>query len=84
MKDEEMFPLGGQVEIPPDYKYLDVYLMGPPEHHNDAFLARHPRMDLLRRAKIFAPFDALKGYSEAIAAVQELYEEQSAAEEERA
>ncbi len=82
MKDEEMFPLGGQVEIPPDYKYLDVYLMGPPEHHNDAFLARHPRMDLLRRAKIFAPFDALKGYSEAIAAVQELYEEQSAAEEE--
>ena len=38
--------------------------------HNkgDDFYIKHPPMDLSRRAKIFSPFDALKGYDEAIAA----------------
>lgn len=32
---------------------------------------RHPRMDRLNRAKIFAPFDALRGFDEEIEKVDE-------------
>ncbi len=36
---------------------------GRPEHDGDAFSLRHPRMDRAKRAKIFQPFDALRGFS---------------------
>ena len=53
--------------IPSDFKYMDVFLKGRPAHgNNDLFSVKHPSMDLGRRAKIFSPFDALKGFSEAI------------------
>ncbi|MBR0132847.1 MAG: hypothetical protein IJM14_07190 [Lachnospiraceae bacterium] len=59
------------VEIPADFRYKKVYLKGKPVHDNfDSFTARHPRMDVGRRAKIFAPFDALRGFSAAILAEQ--------------
>lgn len=38
-----------------------------PRHDSDAFFRRHPPMNIRRRAKIFAPFAALKGYDQALA-----------------
>ncbi|MBO4883359.1 MAG: hypothetical protein J5570_07635 [Lachnospiraceae bacterium] len=51
--------------IPPSFRYRDVYIKGKPKHDvNDIFRVRHPAMDLSRRAKIFSPFDALKGFGD--------------------
>ncbi len=53
--------------VPEDFRYREVYLKGRPEHEKyDDFSVRHPRMDVGHRAKIFAPFDALRGFSAAI------------------
>ena len=47
---------------PPHFCYKDVLEKGRPSHEkNDPFLIRHPSMSLEKRAKIFSPFDALKG-----------------------
>ncbi|MCR5702579.1 MAG: hypothetical protein K6G76_10620 [Lachnospiraceae bacterium] len=55
------------VNFPQDFKYIEVIKKGKNKHiKNDAFYLKHPPMDLSRRAKIFAPFDALKGFNEAI------------------
>ena len=65
----------GVMPVPADFRYLDVFLKGKPQHDRfDPFRVRHPRMDVGHRAKIFAPFDALKGFSEAIASKDVLYE----------
>ena len=34
-----------------------------PEHDGDVFSLRHPKMPPAQRAKIFAPFDALRGFN---------------------
>lgn len=47
-------------------KYDDIINLKRPVHENDLFSINHPPMDRGRRAKIFAPFAALKGYEEAI------------------
>ena len=47
-------------------KYDDIINLERPVHDGDAFEARHPKMPREARAKIFAPFAALKGYEEAI------------------
>ncbi len=61
--------------IPDDFPYTKVLLKGYTEHSDtDAFRSRHPSMDHVRRAKIFNPFDALEGFSEAVAAKNVLYE----------
>ena len=66
----------GDFPMPEDFRYKDVYLKGKPQHSKtDPFRLRHPSMDVRKRAKIFAPFDALKGFSEAVAAKDVLYEE---------
>jgi len=53
--------------VPEGFRYREVYLKGRPDHGRyDEFSVRHPRMDAGRRAKIFAPFDALRGFSAAI------------------
>ena len=63
------------VAIPQDFKYLDTFLKGRPQHKRmDPFWIRHPSMDVAKRAKIFAPFDALRGFSAAIIAKDALYE----------
>ncbi len=50
------------------FKYQKVYDKGKPVHQKfDSFSIKHPAMDLTRRAKIFSPFDALKGFNEEIA-----------------
>lgn len=57
----------GVMEMPANFRYRDVFLKGKPRHNQyDRFLIRHPRMDVGRRAKIFAPYDALKGFDEAV------------------
>lgn len=56
------------VIFPQDFKYIEVIRKGKPIHEKyDSFYLKHPPMELSRRAKIFAPFDALKGFNEAIA-----------------
>ena len=53
--------------LPENFRYREAYLKGRPGHDRyDEFSVRHPRMDVGRRAKIFAPFDALRGFSAAI------------------
>lgn len=53
------------------FKYQKVYDKGKPVHKNfDSFSIKHPPMDLSRRAKIFNPFDALKGFSEELSKTQ--------------
>jgi hypothetical protein len=51
-------------------KYDDIMHMEYPLKSSDNI--RHPRMQVEDRAKIFAPFAALKGYEEAITAKQKI------------
>ncbi|MCR5214182.1 MAG: hypothetical protein K6E10_07175 [Eubacterium sp.] len=46
-------------------KYQDIIDKERPQHNGDDFDIRHPRMSREQRAKIFAPFAALKGFEEA-------------------
>ena len=66
-----------------DERYRRVLEKGKPTHTiYDDFYLKHPPMDLTRRAKIFSPFAALKGYDEEIAKT-ELYFETNNADVER-
>ena len=47
-------------------KYGRLMEMQRPAHDGDAFSVRHPKMPLSRRAKIFQPFDALRGFDAAV------------------
>ena len=63
----------GVMPMPANFRYRDVFLKGKPRHDRyDPFRIRHPGMDRRKRAKIFAPFDALKGFREAVAAQEVL------------
>ncbi|MBQ6368045.1 MAG: hypothetical protein IJJ30_05895 [Erysipelotrichaceae bacterium] len=65
----------GVMAMPADFRYREVFLKGKPRHDQyDPFRIRHPRMNRGHRAKIFAPFDALKGFNEAVSAKEVLYE----------
>ena len=65
----------GYMTMPVDFKYKAVFLKGQPQHLDlDSFRLKHPSMEQGRRAKIFAPFDALKGFSEVVASKETLYE----------
>ncbi|MBE5912361.1 hypothetical protein [Pseudobutyrivibrio sp.] len=56
-------------------RYRKVYEKGKPKHSPfDDFSIKHPAMDLSRRAKIFSPFDALKGFNEEIASTEQSFE----------
>ena len=56
-------------------RYRKVYERGKPKHSPyDDFSIKHPAMDLSRRAKIFSPFDALKGFNEEIASTERSFE----------
>lgn len=52
------------------HKYDDIIHMEYPLKSSDRI--KHPRMSIEDRAKIFAPFAALKGYEEAIEAKQRI------------
>ena len=65
----------GAMPMPSDFPYRDVFMKGYPQHPwHDHFRLKHPSMDRSRRAKIFSPFDALKGFDDAIASKEVLYE----------
>ena len=51
-----------------DSRYTALLRQQRPVHSFDAFSFRHPAMPRASRAKIFAPFAALKGFEEAIEA----------------
>lgn len=72
----------GYMPMPAGFPYVEIFRRGRPKHGNpgklstyDAFYIRHPPMKTSHRAKIFAPFDALKGFGEAVAAKEVLYTE---------
>lgn len=59
----------GFMTMPDKFRYREVFLLGKPQHDRyDRFSMKHPPMNVGRRAKIFSPFDALKGFNEAVAA----------------
>lgn len=64
--------LDGRV-IPLTFPYLSILMQGRPQHEMDEFAFRHPRMDQGKRAKIFAPFDALDGYGESVSSKNTVY-----------
>lgn len=72
-----------ETAVPVGFRYREVFLRGKTEHDRlDPFSIRHPKMDTGKRAKIFSPFDALKGFSEAVGAKTVLYEEKKILSEE--
>ena len=52
------------IKVDLSFPYLQVLMQGKPRHSE--FDLKHPHMDRVHRAKIFAPFAALNGYSEKI------------------
>lgn len=61
--------------MPDNFRYRGVYLKGKPERDIfDSFRIKHPSMSAGRRAKIFAPFDALRGFGDGIASKKVQYE----------
>ena len=69
------FPTIGYMPMPADFPYRKILQMGRPKHERYSdFGLRHPSMPCSRRAKIFAPFDALAGFSDRIEKKETLYE----------
>ncbi len=65
----------GRMSMPVNFRYRDTFFKGKPRHGRyDPFRIRHPSMELRKRAKIFAPFDALRGFDEALAEKEILHE----------
>ena len=61
--------------MPADFTHRNACLAGKPRHNkNDLFFHLHPAMGLTQRAKIFAPFDALRGFSDEVASREVMYE----------
>ena len=68
------YPLIGDMSMPADFRYKNVFFRGRPRHDPlSRFRLKHPEMPCSRRAKIFAPFDALRGFNEAVASKEILY-----------
>ena len=66
----------GQMPMPPGFRYAKTAVRGRPRHTKfDAFYMKHPTMNVGKRAKIFSPFDALKGFNETVAAKEIKYVE---------
>ena len=69
----------GNIPVPADFRYRETFLKGRPRHEKtDPFRIRHPVMDIGRRAKIFAPFDALRGFRGALRDAEESSREEDA------
>ena len=78
-----MAAIGGMA-MPENFKYEGVFRKGRPRHEfYDTFRIRHPKMPSGKRAKIFAPFDALKGFSEAISSKDVVYMDRIEPDQER-
>ena len=78
-----VFPVIGYMPMPADFPYKKILEMGRPKHEKYSdFGIRHPSMSCSRRAKIFAPFDALAGFSDRINKKETLYEAKKVLSEE--
>ena len=67
-----------------EFRYQKVHDKGRPVHEaDDGFELRHPVMDLVRRAKLFQPFDALQGFVERIRDSEVRYAYKGQQDEER-
>ena len=67
-------PVLGYMPMPENFRYKEVMLRGRPCHDpGSSFRIKHPKMPCSRRAKIFAPFDALRGFNEAVASKEVIY-----------
>ena len=56
-----------QMPMPPNFRYAIIAARGRPRHEKyDTFYMKHPTMNVGKRAKIFSPFDALKGFNDAV------------------
>ena len=65
----------GYMPMPANFRYINVLQKGMPRHEEwDSFRIKHPPMSASRWAKIFSPFDALRGFNEAVAAKEVMYE----------
>ena len=69
------------MDLPEEFKYLEVLRNGKQRHCGDAFSRCHPKMDYAKRAKIFAPFAALKGFEEEVGSKEVRYEEKREVDE---
>lgn len=68
-------PILGYMPMPADFPYLELMRQGRPRHDPlSDFGRKHPKMPCSRRAKLFAPFDALAGFDERIANKEMIYE----------
>ena len=68
------YPPLGNMKMPADFPYEAIWKGGRPKHRKyDEFWRRHPTMEVAHRAKIFAPFDALRGFDEGIHKEEVLY-----------
>ena len=75
-------PVIGYMPMPADFKYKSVFLHGKTQHETeDPFRIRHPIMPCSRRAKLFSPFDALRGFDAAIWSKEVLYEDRKLLDE---
>ena len=55
----------GYMPEPEGFRHHNLITAGRPAHRKwDAFRCRHPEMEPAHRAKLFAPFDALTGFTE--------------------
>ena len=72
--NQVQYIINGQL-VPWQFPYLNTLLHGRPRHEHDDFVDRHPQMERGKRAKLFAPFDALDGYSENLASKNIVYTE---------
>ena len=71
------FPQVGAMAMPAGFAYREVFSRGRPRHRRyDSFWIRHPPMDPGHRAKIFAPFDALRGFDARIWSKEVLFSDQ--------
>lgn len=72
------------MQIPCGFRYTKALLKGRPKHEMfDDFYIKHPFMDTGKRAKIFAPFDALAGFNELILSKEVHYVEKTELSEEQ-
>ena len=75
-------PVIGYMPMPAGFKYKAIFLHGKTQHGpEDPFRIRHPLMPCSRRAKLFSPFDALRGFDAAIWSKEVLYEDRKQLDE---
>ena len=66
----------GYMPMPASFSHKEAFLHGRPRHLKyDDFWRRHPPMSTGHRAKIFAPFDALRGFDFCIMSKEVQYTE---------